>query len=346
MPIYNVGPYLSDCLTSIMSQSFVNIEVIGVDGASTDNSVEILKGKSTEDPRLRVVLLEEQVGPGRARNAGLERARGEYIWFVDADDIVASGSLEVIADRLARVNPDVLYVDFDHLSLKGELKPGPGRDLLAAAPDGCFRLVDQPWLADLTMASWARIVRREFYLSTGVAFARGIHEDIPVSCAMLLSACQISALSRVCYHYRKRDGSFMSETTRKHFDIFDSYRNVLDLVEKLAANGDPRMNSRVRVALFERAIWHYTTILDTGGMGIGRVGSGGLIRRRERCEFFEEICQDFAQYKPPDYCSDSHSRWSARGVKFRLIEKNVYWLYALLEPFNKIRMSMFRLVRR
>ena len=85
IPVYNKAPFLQACLESICSQTFRDLEVICVDDRSTDNSLEVLRGYS--DPRLRIIEMAVNSGPGGAANAGLDAAQGEYIVRMDADDI-------------------------------------------------------------------------------------------------------------------------------------------------------------------------------------------------------------------------------------------------------------------
>src|SRR5215469_11385129 len=92
VPVYRVAEFLPACLDSILSGDF-DIEVIAVDDASPDGSGAILDQRAAADPRLRVVHLDRNGGQGNARNLALEQATGEYVWFVDGDDMVADGGL-------------------------------------------------------------------------------------------------------------------------------------------------------------------------------------------------------------------------------------------------------------
>jgi CDP-glycerol glycerophosphotransferase len=80
-----------------------------VDGESQDNSGGVLDEISRKEPRLTVIH-EGRIGPGRARNVGAERARGEYIWFVDGDDLVLADCLTLISERIQDIRPDVLFI--------------------------------------------------------------------------------------------------------------------------------------------------------------------------------------------------------------------------------------------
>lgn len=86
IPVYNKAPYLKECLDSVYAQTFQDFEVIAVDDASTDDSLSLLQ--RVQDPRLRIIALEKNVGPGGAAQRGMDAALGEYIIRVDADDIM------------------------------------------------------------------------------------------------------------------------------------------------------------------------------------------------------------------------------------------------------------------
>ncbi|HQX99641.1 MAG: glycosyltransferase [Flavobacteriales bacterium] len=86
IPVYNKAPFLKECLESVFAQSFQAFEVIAVDDASTDGSLDVLR--SCTDPRLRIIELERNVGPGGAAQRAMDAAQGEYILRVDADDIL------------------------------------------------------------------------------------------------------------------------------------------------------------------------------------------------------------------------------------------------------------------
>lgn len=93
IPVYNVADYLSECLNSILNQTLEDIEVICVDDGSTDGSLDILRHYEEHDMRLQV-LTQKHMTAGAARNTGLDRARGEYVIFLDADDFFAPDMLE------------------------------------------------------------------------------------------------------------------------------------------------------------------------------------------------------------------------------------------------------------
>jgi CDP-glycerol glycerophosphotransferase len=339
LPVYDVAAYLPGCLDSILAQPCdVGLEVIAVDDASPDDCGRILDDRAAADPRLQVVHLDRNGGQGNARNIALQRASGDYVWFVDADDEAADGALAAITSALTASKPDVLLIDWVSCYPGGRTEPNPGSALLAAVPpDGCT-LAEQPQLINLTMTSWSKLFRRDFLLGLGVSFAAGIHEDILVTCAALLAADVICAVDQVCYRYQRlRPGSAMATTSSGQAAVFDAYHRVFELLASRAAAGR-QVTDAMQAAFFERAIWHYSTVLQTTGFGVGSLGRPGLVPRSERRQFFARMHADFQRYRPASYQHPD----GPRGAKLRLIERGAYRTYSVLEPLNQARVALRR----
>jgi CDP-glycerol glycerophosphotransferase len=325
IPVHRVAEYLPECLDSVLGQPAPPIEVIAVDDASPDDSGQILDKRAIADPRLRVVHLPANGGQGQARNAGLALASGEYVWFVDGDDAVADGALAAIGARLASGRPDVLLIDWVSSYPDGRTAPSPGARLLTRVPPGGCTLADLPRLVDLTMTSWSKLLRREFLAGLDAGFSSGIHEDVLVTSASLLAARSIEAVSQVCYRYRQdRPGAAMATTSAGHLAIFDAYDQVFARLDQ------PSVSDAVRTVFFERAIWHYTTVLEA------RAANGrGLVPPRERRRYFARMHDEFTARRPPGYRFPP----GPRGIKFRLVASGSYWAYSVLEPLNRLRLA-------
>src|SRR5215472_18277619 len=138
LPVGNVAEYLPACLDSVLGEpgqpgaSDGDLEVIAVDDASRDGSGRILDRRAGQDPRLRVIHLAGNAGPGPARTRGLAEAAGTYVWFVDPDDLLADGALAAVTARLDGGPADVLLIDYLILGSSGQAQPSPGAALLAA----------------------------------------------------------------------------------------------------------------------------------------------------------------------------------------------------------------------
>lgn len=344
IPVHNIADYLGQCLDSITRQEFQDFEIIAVDGASDDASGKMLDERSGEEPRL-TVLHKERIGPGLARNVGAQQAEGEYLWFVDGDDLLPDGSLAAIASRIDASRPDLLFVDHEALYPDGTTELSNDHQLLARKTADCFTVADQPWTLQLRMAPWNKVIRRDFFTAMSAAFLSAWpHEDIPVSCLLLLAARRLSILDQICYRYRKdrRGSAITSASLRRHFTIFKSYQAIMTRVDELVRSNDLVLTEDVRRALFERVIWHYTNILDEGRMRVRTAASATAgAGMRDRREFFARMHEDFIRYAPPGYRPSG----SARSLKLLLVRLNAYWIYAAMQPLNQLRVKASQSVR-
>jgi CDP-glycerol glycerophosphotransferase len=307
IPVHGVEDYLDRCLDSVLADPVGSLEVIAVDDASPDRCGAILAAR--QDPRLRVLTTTTAAGPGPARDLGAKEATGEYVWFVDGDDELADGALAAVAGALTSLRPDVLVIDFENLYPDGSVGPSGGAQYLRGPDAGT--LADHPALIHLTMTAWSKVFRRDFLAGLGVSFGSAgpaPHEDVPVTTLALLTAGRIGVLARVCYRYRRsRRGSY------------EQVFNFLAERTKLRAPVTPA----VYAAVFERAIWHYTTLIP-------------LVPRRHRREFFHRISADFRRWRPDGFRFPP----GPRGLKFRLAARDAYWAYALLDPVNRLRVGL------
>ncbi|AOR33968.1 glycosyl transferase [Streptomyces fodineus] len=234
VPCFKVQGFLRECLDSVLAQSFNDFELIAVDDRSPDGCGAILDEYAERDPRVKVLHLPKNVGLGRARNAGMPHATGDYLLFLDSDDTLTPGALRAIADRLAEAGePDVLVVDYARTYWWGGTRRNALAEVLAEAGPDTFTARTYPRILDLLMVVWNKVYRREFVASEGFAFPPGYYEDTPWTFPVLLSARRIAALDRICVNYRqRRQGSILSTTSRRHFDVHDQYERVFAFVEQ------------------------------------------------------------------------------------------------------------------
>lgn len=233
VPVFKVQGFLRECLDSVLEQSYPDLEVIAVDDCSPDGCGAILDEYADRDPRVRVLHLPENVGLGRARNAGMPSATGDYLFFLDSDDTLTPGALRAVADRLEETaDPDVLVFDYARTYWWGGTRRNVLARVLAEAGDGTFSASGHPEILDLLMVVWNKVYRREFVEQEGFAFPPGYYEDTPWTFPVMLSARRIAALDRICLAYRqRRQGNILSTTSRKHFDIHDQYERVFAFVD-------------------------------------------------------------------------------------------------------------------
>jgi CRISPR system Cascade subunit CasB len=274
VPVYKVQAYLHACLESVLGQSFTDFELIAVDDCSPDGSGAIVDEFAARDPRVTAVHLPENAGLGPARNAGLERATGEYVIFLDSDDSLTQDALQAISDRLKDTDgPDVLVYDYVRTYWTGRTVPNSVADQLAEAGPAVFTLADRPGLLKVLHVAWNKAYRREFLERGGFAFAPGYYEDVSWTYPVLLTAESIAVLDRVCVHYRqRRQGAITSTPGSRHFEIFDQYDRVFAYLD-----AHPEL-AEWRPHVFRRMIDHFSTVFTARGR-VPRGSRGAFLRR-------------------------------------------------------------------
>jgi len=319
MPVYGVQGYLRQCLDSLLGQTFTDFEIIAVDDRSPDGSGAILAEYAARDPRVRVLTMPENGGMGPARNAGLEAATGEYVWFVDSDDWVAEFALGGIARRLRDTGADVLFVGFDRVHWDGTVEPDQWWPALAEAPE-TFTAEAYPRILNVLHVVWNKVVRRDLLMKLGLRFEPGWYEDVSFTYPLLVSAERISVLPRVCVHYRQRRlGSATRTLDDRHFEIFEHWSRALALVDRAAGPETP-----LRPLLVRRMIWHYVLTLRNRD----RLSHGS------RKRFFERMHADFVRYAP---AGGYPAPPGFQGVRHRLVGRGNYRLYQAFDLAGRMR---------
>lgn len=114
IPVYNTEKYLEETMTCIIEQTMRDIEIICINDASTDNSLQILENLADKDSRIKIINNRSNQGAAAARNIGLDKAQGEYICFLDADDIFEKDMIEKEYDAICRYDADIAVVHSAH----------------------------------------------------------------------------------------------------------------------------------------------------------------------------------------------------------------------------------------
>ncbi|GGS47930.1 bifunctional glycosyltransferase/CDP-glycerol:glycerophosphate glycerophosphotransferase [Streptomyces cinerochromogenes] len=282
VPCFKVQGFLRECLDSVLGQSFGDFELIAVDDCSPDGSGAILDEYAERDPRVRVLHLPENVGLGRARNAGMPHATGDYLFFLDSDDSLTPGALRAVADRLAEAeDPDVLVFDYARTYWWG----GTRRNVLAhlLRREGTFSASEYPEILDLLMVVWNKVYRRDFVTAGGFEFPPGYYEDTPWTFPVMLSARRIAALDRICLNYRqRRQGNILSTTSRKHFDVHDQYERVFAFVAERP----------------ELADWRPYLHRKMGEHCLDILAKPDRLPPADKAEFFRRTAEMFRRHRP------------------------------------------------
>lgn len=220
VPVYNVAPYLRQCMDSIINQTYRNIEIICIDDGSTDESGEILDEYAKADNRINVLHMNNS-GVASARNTGLSLASGEYLLFVDGDDWIDTATCQKAVSSISTESADVVMWPYireftDHSDPKMIFR---GQKLFDETE--CRKLqrrmiglsdeeLAHPENADALSTVWGKLYRREIIEQNHLRFENlsriGAYED------GLFNLCYFAHVKSAIYipdylnHYRKIPG--------------------------------------------------------------------------------------------------------------------------------------------
>lgn len=204
IPVYNVERYLNQCIDSVVSQTYHNLEIILVDDGSSDNSGEICDKYAAKDNRI-VVIHKTNGGLSDARNAGIKIAKGKYIGFVDSDDWIDSEMYDQLMTSISNSNSDIaicgLYREYLNKTAYNEiLDCGSFSSQVALG-----KLIDN---TDIHDHACTKLFKTELW--NNIEFPVGkYYEDILTTYKLFAKAKKVSAIKNCLYHYRQRQGSIV-----------------------------------------------------------------------------------------------------------------------------------------
>ena len=241
VPVYNCEDYLEESLGSLLNQTFKDIEIICIDDGSNDNSLDILKNIASSDSRIKVFTQENQ-GAGAARNYGMKKASGDYIYFFDADDFLEKDALEKAYSNAIKNDSDIVFFKFDqYKDNRFFAHSGPNLEIQFAGAD--FDSFTFDWhdyrRGPFTgpFAPWLKLYKKEFLDSYECfKFPNGLnHNDVPFHVMTFLKASKISFIPEHLYRYRiDNAGSITNNRLKKYDHIF----RIINIVEDFLLSED------------------------------------------------------------------------------------------------------------
>ena len=229
IPVYNVSRYLPQCLESVLSQTYQNIEVLIVDDGSTDGSGSICDRFAERDPRIRAIHTDNR-GLSAARNLGLESISGAFISFIDSDDWIEPNTVETLVKAALQTKADVVtmkacmeYVGKTSYPrvVKKRSHVYRGGDILAAYAEGL-----------LGNAAWNKLYRAECFRDLRFPYGHN-YEDVVVAWKLMKGLSEnggaVAALSEVLYHFRARKSSISHTWTLDNVcDCWEAYHGKFE----------------------------------------------------------------------------------------------------------------------
>jgi len=211
VPVYNVEPYLAQCLESICSQTLRELEIVCVDDASTDGSLSILREFAERDPRVKVVQAPENGGLSRSRNLAMSHAVGEYLFLVDSDDWLETDLLEEMYRRAKALDADRLACGFRYYYESAPDREDRFLPEDMAPPEKGWLPCTPETIGKIHHGAGGMMIRRSIVEKHGIRFPEGVAcEDLYFHYAVFPWCRRVCVVSRAAYVYRKRAGSITS----------------------------------------------------------------------------------------------------------------------------------------
>lgn len=248
VPVYNVAEYVGVCINSLVSQTYKNIEIFLVDDGSTDNSTEICKDWAARDSRI-IFIHKANGGAASARNAALDRCRGQYITFVDSDDYIDDNYIEVLHAAIEKTRADISICGWKNETDSVLRKPDTAKgSVIYSKIEAMNKLLYQE---EFDTAMWAKLYKAELFEE--IRFPEGnIYEDIAIIYKVFEMAEQVVYVSYEGYHYLLREaGTTLKRFTTKKMDLID----VVEEMEAYILEQCPEVQSAMR-SKFVRANFH------------------------------------------------------------------------------------------
>lgn len=257
VPVYNTEKYISECLHSLIQQSYSHIEIIAVDDGSTDNSLKILNDISAKDSRLKVFSQLNQ-GVSATRNLALSKSVGEYVMFVDADDWIDLSTIEECLQAIG--DGDVCFFayirEFANRSLPKPLFP----QTHIFSEEECKQLqrrmigpigeeLANPGMLDSLGTIWGKLYRKDILNDIKFIDLKiiGTAEDSLYNCNVFRKVKKAIYLNKAFYHYRKFNSG--AETKKYKPQLSQQWNRLFDCMKTTATDEISQKALHNRIAL-------------------------------------------------------------------------------------------------
>ncbi len=220
VPVYNVELYIERCIRSIIDQSLSDIEIICINDASTDASIDVIKRFAYKDKRIKIYQNRRNRGLSYSRNKGLLKAKGEYVWFVDSDDwIIDLCAAEKLYRKAKESDTQVLMFDCENIyeneKLHETLEPFIRMNASESYDErrGTEMFARQMMTGSFMCTAWLYFFNRAWLMDSRIRFVDSIlHEDLLFSVMVMLSADRTGYIPQKFYGYYRREGSIMASS--------------------------------------------------------------------------------------------------------------------------------------
>ncbi|ONG70995.1 hypothetical protein BKK42_17900 [Bacillus cereus] len=237
VPAYNVDKFIEKCLSSILEQTYTNIEVIVVDDGSTDKTGQLIDNVSQQDNRVNVIH-KKNAGVSAARNTGIEMSKGDYLVFVDADDYIAQDYVEYMLSLIENTGSEFCLSKCCYT--KGGEKQTENEYIEKLKPEDATALLLSP---NVIVGCWNKIFKRSFLIDNNLKFSTTLFYGEGLS--FITTASQLSNSvgvgNRKVYYYRRNNEA--SATTKFNIEKIYNGEKALENIRKQLIINSQKINT-------------------------------------------------------------------------------------------------------
>jgi poly(ribitol-phosphate) beta-N-acetylglucosaminyltransferase len=245
IPTYNAMETVTRCLNSIVNQDNSTLEVIVVDDASNDQTLNVIRDYFLSLPvalqsRYSCIPSLQNSGPGIARNLGVQEAKGQWILFLDADDVLHPKALSNIEAQFNRQTDDVDVVAFDwaYITPQDSALEGMRRELTTETFESKETLLRQYLLNRIDSSVIFHAFRRQAIQQANISFRGGFHEDVDYLFLALLHARKVAWVKEILYYKSNREGSIVNTLGESHLHGY--YQALMTMLSAIHQSADAK----------------------------------------------------------------------------------------------------------
>jgi glycosyltransferase involved in cell wall biosynthesis len=237
VPTFNCAPYLPRAIDSVLAQEGVSVELLVVDDGSTDDTRAVLAARYGDRPEVRVLRHEVNRNQGAARNTGLDAARGEHVFFLDADDWIDPGALRRLTELAAESGAEVVACGARLAFPDGRTEPFHAHAFACAGGREALRELVAYRIGSIV---WDKLYRRDFLEGHRLRFVDSIKEDVIFSIEATYVCRHFRSTDEVfCNYFQREDSCIRGTPTIRHLESFiQVYVDIARFVERTRLDGD------------------------------------------------------------------------------------------------------------
>lgn len=226
IPTYNVENYIEQCLESVLNQTHKNLEIIVIDDRSTDNTYQILKKYEKLDNRIKLHRMQQNSGPSKVRNIGIENATGEYLYFMDSDDWIDLNYIEKFLNASQKNDVD-LVINYNIILYKNEKDNKFYKSYSKLEPNVYITDDIIKYIYFFPVYICSKFYKTDFIKKTNIKFPEGvIFEDNYFHIVTLIKAEKFYSFRGPSYYYRQRANSITGKNGKNK-----NPKNLLDFIK-------------------------------------------------------------------------------------------------------------------